>query len=110
MALSIPEILRQFKTDVSKAIAPETVMKICGYLGHTSRDRVLNPAITVQVFLLQILHGNTACTALSRLAGIPFTAAAYCQARTRLPLALFEELLTHVCDALFSAVEAAGRW
>jgi hypothetical protein len=110
MALSIPQILRQFKTDVSKAIAPETVMKICGYLGHKSRERVLDPAITVQVFLLQILHGNTACTALSRLAGIPFTAAAYCQARSRLPLALFVELLTHVCDALFSAVEAAGRW
>jgi hypothetical protein len=110
MALSIPQILRQFKADVSKALAPETIVKICGYLGHKYRERVLDPVITVQVFLVQILHGNTACTALSRLAGIPFTAEAYCQARSRLPLALFEELLEHVCDALVATVETTGLW
>jgi hypothetical protein len=65
---------------------------------------------TVQVFLLQILHGNTACTALSRLAGIPFAAASYCAARARLPLALFEDLLQQVCDALFPEVQETGRW
>jgi hypothetical protein len=110
MALSIPQILRQFKADVSKALAPETIVKICGYLGHKYRERVLDPVITVQVFLVQILHGNTACTALSRLAGIPFTAEAYCQARARLPLALFEELLERVCDALVATVETIGLW
>lgn len=110
MALSIPQILRQFKTDVATAIAPETITKICGYLGHRCRDRVLNPVTTVHVFLLQILHGNTACTALSRLAQVPFTATAYCMARKRLPLALFEDLLEHVCDALFPEVQETGRW
>jgi hypothetical protein len=110
MALSIPEILRQFKTDVAAAIAPETIMKICGYLGHRCRDRVLNPATTVHVFLLQILHGNTACTALSRLAKVPFTATAYCMARKRLPLALFEDLLERVCDALFPEIQDTARW
>jgi hypothetical protein len=110
MALSIPQILRQFKADVSKALAPETIAKICGFLGHKYRKRVLDPVITFQVFLVQILHGNTACTALSRLAGIPFTAEAYCQARSRLPLALFEELLEHVCDAMVSVVETSALW
>src|SRR5437588_8231787 len=110
MALTIPQILRQFKADVGKAIAAETILKICGYLRYTCRDRVLGPVTTVHVFLLQILHGNTACTALSRLAGIPFSAAAYCTARKRLPLALFKELLAHVCDALFPEVESTGRW
>src|SRR5438874_13570349 len=43
-------------------------------------------------------------------AGIPFTAAAYCTARKRLPLALFQELLEHVCDALFPEVQTTGRW
>ena len=110
MALTLPQILRQFKADVSKAIAAETILKICGYLRYVCRDRVLGPVTTVHVFLLQILHGNTACTALSRLAGIPFTAAAYCVARKRLPLALFKELLEHVCDALFPEVHTTGRW
>jgi hypothetical protein len=64
----------------------------------------------VHVFLLQILHGNTACTALSRLAGVPFCAAAYCRARARLPLALFKDLLERVCDALFTDLQTTGRW
>src|SRR5882672_10377454 len=110
MALTIPEIVRQFKADVAKAISAETIMKICGYLEYVCRDRALGPVTTVHVFLLQILHGNTACTALSRLAGVPFTAAAYCRARKRLPVAVFQELLQHVCDALFLKVHTTGRW
>jgi hypothetical protein len=100
MAITIPQIVRQFKANVAKALSPETIMKVCAYLGHSYRARVLDPVNTVHVFLLQILHGNTACTALPRLAALPFSAAAYCLARKRLPLALFEDLLQRVCDAL----------
>jgi hypothetical protein len=110
MALSIPQVLRQFKADVAKAVSAETINKICGYLHYTWRDRVLDPVTTVHVFLLQILHGNTACAALPRLAGLCFTAGAYCSARMRLPLALFEDLLERVCDALFPEIQNNGRW
>ena len=64
----------------------------------------------MHVFLLQILQGNTACTALSRLAGVAFTAAAYCQARKRLPLALFQKLLAGVCDAMYPELQKTNRW
>jgi DDE family transposase len=110
MAITIPQIVRQFKANVAKALSRETIMKVCGYLGHVCRERILDPVNTVHVFLLQILHGNTACTALSRLAGIPFTAAAYCYARKRLPLALFEDLLQRVCDALYPEIQDSTRW
>lgn len=110
MALNISEIVRQFKADVAKSLSAETIVKICNYLGHSWRDRTLDPVTTVHVFLLQILHGNTACSAMSRLAGVTFTGAAYCAARARLPLALFEDLLERVCDALFPEIEETGRW
>src|ERR1700722_11774932 len=110
MPLSIHHVLRQFKADVAKAVSPQTILKICGYLHYTWRDRVLDPVTTVHVFLLQILHGNTACTALPRLAGLCFTAGAYCSARMRLPLALFQDLLERVCDALYPEIQNAGRW
>jgi hypothetical protein len=110
MALSIPQVLRQFKTDVAKAVSAEFIIRICGYLHYTWRDRILDPVTTVHVFLLQILHGNTACSALSRLAGVSFTAAAYCDARMRLPLALFEELLQRVCDGLYPEIQKSARW
>ena len=41
---------------------------------------------TVQLFMLQALWFNTAIKHLRRLAGFPFTATAYCNARVRLPL------------------------
>src|SRR3977135_4315806 len=109
MALSIPEIIRQFKADVAEAVSTETITSIAPCLGHPWRDRFLDPAITVHVFLLQILHGNTACTALSRLAGVSFTATAYCAARARLPLALFEELFLALCSALYPETQEAAR-
>jgi hypothetical protein len=110
MAPTIPQILRQFKADVATAIAPETIVRICCELGHNCRHRILDPVATVHVFLIQILHGNTACTALPRLAGLFFSAAAYCSARKRLPLSLFQRLLQYVCDRLFPEIEETGRW
>jgi Transposase DDE domain len=110
MALNISEIVGQFKADVAKALSAETIGKICRFLDYTWRDRVLDPVTTTQVFLLQILHGNTACSAMSRLAGVSFTGAAYCAARARLPLALFQFLLQRVCDALVPETQETGRW
>src|SRR5262245_1743914 len=110
MALTIAEIVGRFKVDVAAALSADTIQAICAYLRHRWRARVLDPVTTVHVFLLQILHGNTACTALSRLAGVEFTAAAYCGARKRLPLQLFQDLLERVCDALFPDVQETGRW
>src|ERR1700722_18555570 len=81
MALTIPAIVRQFKSDVAKTLAAETILQVCERLEHSWRDRVLDPVATVHVFLLQILHGNIACPALSRLSGLIFTASAYCEAR-----------------------------
>lgn len=110
MAFTIPKIVAHFKTDVAKALSAEIILRVCDCLGHVWRERILDPVTTVHVFLLQILHGNTACTHLPHLAGLVFTATAYCEARKRLPLALFAVLLQRVCDALFPEIETTGRW
>lgn len=73
MALTIVGIVAQFKADVAKALSAQTIEKVCGYLGYRFRERVLGPVNLVHVFLLQILHGNTACTALPRLSGLSFS-------------------------------------
>jgi hypothetical protein len=70
-------------------LQPEAITGACEEAGYTSwRDRVLTPVTTIQLFLLQILYGNTACTHLPHLSGLRFSASAYCQARTKLPLDL----------------------
>jgi hypothetical protein len=110
MALTIPALVRQFKSDVAGVLAPETILGVCRGLDHVWRDRVLDPVATVHVFLLQILHGNIACSALSRLSGLAFTASAYCEARIRLPLSVFAALLERVAQTLDPEMDETGLW
>jgi hypothetical protein len=65
---------------------------------------------TIQLFLLQILHGNTACSHLPHLSGLRFTAAAYCQARAKLPLRVFDRLLERFGHAVEHAALDDERW
>ena len=90
MAPNITASLQRLTGEWAVRLQPEAMLAACGEVGYTGwRDRVLTPVTTVQLFLLQILHGNTACSHLPHLSGVRFTAAAYCQARARLPVRFF---------------------
>src|SRR5207249_4459481 len=56
-------------------------------------------AQTIRALELEVLHGNTACAHVVRLARLACSAAAYCSARARLPLAVYERLLEHTSRA-----------
>jgi hypothetical protein len=92
-------------------LQPDAIQAACQEAGYTSwRDRLLTPVTTIQLFLLQILHGNTACSHLPHLSGLRFSASAYCQARTKLPLDLFGLLLTRLCTSVQPHASEEGRW
>ena len=111
MVASVTAVLSRFKTEWATQLQPEAIIGACEEAGYTSwRDRVLTPVTTIQLFLLQILHGNTACTHLPHPSGIRFSASAYCRARTKLPLDLFGLLLTRLCASVQPHVSDAGRW
>lgn len=59
----------------------------------TRRHRLLPLRVLLHCFLMQILHGNVAITALRQYTGIDFAPSSYCQARARLPLTLLHHLL-----------------
>ena len=107
IARSVQQVKRE---DLRSIICPNLIVTLCSAAGHLWRDRTLGPVQTIFMFLTQILHGNTACSAMSRLAGVSFTGPAYCAARMRLPLALFEDLLERVCEALHPDLQETGRW
>jgi Transposase DDE domain len=111
MVASITAVLSRLKAEWTTQLQPEAIIGACEEVGYTSwRDRVLTPVTTIQLFLLQILHGNTACTHLPHLSGIRFSASAYCQARTKLPLDLLGLLLTRLCASIQPHVSDEGRW
>jgi hypothetical protein len=74
----------------------DRVDQACRAGGHAWRDRVLTPLVTLRLFLLQVLHGNTSITHLRQLAGLAFAPGSYCEARGRLPLAAVVGLLDAV--------------
>lgn len=94
MVPSVTTMLQRFTTEWAALLPPEAILALCREIGYTTwRDRVLAPVSTRQVFLWQILPGHTACSHLPHLSGWRFSAAAYCQARARLPLRLRALLL-----------------
>ena len=70
------------------------VNQLCDDCQHDWRDRTLTPLVTLRLFLLQILHGNTAIAHLRQLSGLAFSPASYCEARQRLPLEVILGLLS----------------
>ena len=107
---SITEILAQFKQKWMEELSPAAIAQAARDAGMTWNNSMLNPVTTIQIFFLQILHGNTACTHLPRLAGLPFTAAAYCIARKRLKLDVLYQLLQRCVNQLQQETFGTARW
>jgi hypothetical protein len=108
--VSIRRVLAQIKDDWTRYLSEEHLTRVCRDAGAHGRDRTLTPVVTIYVFFLQVLHGNTAMTNLPRLSGKRFTPAAYCQARKRLPLAALRRLLQETGVPLQTRADSAARW
>jgi hypothetical protein len=103
-------ILDRLRQDIAACLSSETIEAACRQVNYSWRKRVLDPATTIYLFLLQILHGNTACQHVVHFGGWSFSDSAYCQARKRLPLALFHALLEATAAAFRSATAGSSRW
>jgi hypothetical protein len=103
-------ILDRLRQDIAAGLTQETIEQACRQCGYSWRRRVLDPATTTYLFLLQVLHGNTACRHVVHFGGWTFTDSAYCQARKRLPLAVFHWLLDKIAGAFRAATAGESRW
>jgi Transposase DDE domain len=107
----ISTILSQLRQDLAARLGDDVILAACRAAGHTWSDScLLTPAAIIHWFLIQVLHGNTALTHVSLLANRAFSASAFCQARARLPLAVFRALLRDMVRALIPDTQAVGRW
>ena len=106
----ITDVVRQFKRDWTEELSAPAITRACQDAGMTWHDTTLNPIATVQIFFLQILHGNTACVHLPRLTRMTFSAAAYCKARRRIKLEVFSLLLDRCVGQLQKRTLGSARW
>jgi Transposase DDE domain len=107
----ISTTLNALRQDIAARLEDDFISAACRAAGHSwCPSCLLTPAAIIHWFLIQVLNGNTALTHVSLLAGRAFTASAFCQARRRLPLAVFQAVLRGIAQALLPDTEAVGRW
>ena len=110
MARHLRAAIAQVKAQAGPQLSlPLDVDQVARDVGHRWRERKLTPAVTVALFLIQVLHGNVAMTALRHLGGIAVDASSYCTARARLPLALFAALFDAVAALAGDAAAASSH-
>jgi hypothetical protein len=97
---SFNRALLRVKSDLSTLLPDSSIEQACRAAGHRWRCRLLDPVLTVQLFVLQVLNFNTALTHLRHLACGSINPSAFCQARQRLPLAAMRTLLGQLCDSV----------
>ena len=67
MVTTIAEALGRIKKELARVLEPAMLAELCSELGHQWRERLLDPVTTIHLFILQVLHGNTACAHLPHL-------------------------------------------
>ncbi len=108
-------ILRRVRQDVATLLDKEAINAACREENFSWKKRLFTPANTVHLFILQILNHNTPLNDLPHKSGESFTGSAFCKARQRLPLGVFQHLLRRMADTLLphsggAHVDDEGRW
>jgi hypothetical protein len=92
IALSVQRIKENPLDYLDRAL----IERVCREHNYKWRERELDPATTVALFMQQVLRGNIPCNEVRHLGGDRFTTQAYCEARARLPPAVYQTLLAEV--------------
>ena len=108
---SIAYALEHIKSNPAAALQPRVIERVCREHHHHWRDRELDPATTVALFLQQVLHGNVPCSEVRHFHNGSFSAQAYCAARQRLPLGVCNDLFSEVCQRVMPQTHGdSHRW
>jgi len=110
--MTIAETVHFLKDHFPTSVPSALIEGLCRDVGHHWRERDLGPVLTTHLFVQQILHGNVPVGELRHLSGVPFTDAAYCQARQRLPRRMLERLQQAVTGQVWAgtARDRTARW
>jgi len=96
---SIVFIVDQIKSDPARFIERLPIRQVCDEMNLVFRERTLDPATTIGLFIRQILNDNRSCAGVRHWGKRKFTAQAYCSARKRLPLEALQRLSRKLCEA-----------
>jgi hypothetical protein len=108
--LRIVTILGRLKQDLAGELSSDAIKQACKEEKYSWRQPALDPVTAVYLFILQILHGNTACSHVVHFGQWNFTDTAYCAARKRLPLGVLRRLAERVAGRIWTSTTAQSTW
>ena len=109
--VSLSSTLEQIKSDPLACLGGgDRVNEIFAGVGHVWRDCPFNPAHTMKLFILQVLHGNTAISHLRHLTGEDVKDATYCEARMKLPVEGVAAAVESMCGDYCESSEESRQW
>jgi len=106
----IARIVEELKQNWGQELDDDAIRRAMKEAGHKWRKRTLDPVTTFRLFALQILFGNVACNFVPHLGRKRVTGQSYCEARSRLPLAALQTLLTSCTAKMTEYVRGTGLW
>src|SRR2546421_7313001 len=94
----IASTLARIKSDPLACVGgADHVNQLFAEAGHACRKCFWTPATTMGMFLLQVLHRNTAISGLRFLTDVDVKDSSYCTARMRLPVQAMAKVVERLC-------------
>lgn len=110
MPLRIIAILGRLTQDLADELSSDAIEQACKEDKCSWHQRAVNPVTTIDLFILQVLHGNTACSHVVHFGRWNFTDTAYCAARKRPPLGVLRRLAERVAERARTSTTAQSTW
>jgi len=107
----IGSTLARIKSDpVAYLGGAKYINDLFGKAGYRLRDCVWDPATTLGIFILQILHGNVSISALRHLTNLDIKPSTYCDARIKLPAKVLAQVVEWLCGDCCRCMEQTRLW
>jgi Transposase DDE domain len=107
--VSILVALRTVNHMLDQWLPGEQIYQACRQAGYRFRERILNPAATVHLLVLQLM-AHSALRGVRRVAQLSLVSRqAIHQARQRLPLSVLLQLVQQLCQRMVASIEPT-RW
>jgi hypothetical protein len=107
----IASTLDRIKTDPLACLGGAArVNELFADAGHRWRKCLWDPATTLGMFILQVLHENTAITALRHLTDLDVNESTYCDARMRLPAEAVAKVVEGLCGDCSRCMQQTRSW
>ena len=109
--VSFDEEVGAIKRDALQLLDSQRILESCREGDYwPEADGELDPTTVIALFMQQVAAGNVSCDQVRLMGRDAFTASGYCQARMRIPLAVFQTLAREVYRKISGPIDGEDQY